>query len=240
MIRVWDEPAWVLHARDYGESSQIVELLTGHEGRVGIIARGVKRIRRGQRLEPFIPWIVSWSGHENRLPTLKSAERAGPPTNLRDHALWAAFHLHDLILRMTERFEPLVSLYSRYTGALEALGSGAPPARVVCLFERDLLTDLGYGLNLLEEAVTREPIDPSAFYDFDAWSGARRMPAGTVSGIEGRVLLDLAHGAWTDGASLQSGRRLLEGVYAAHAGGRNPGVRSWMESLLHFTRRHGA
>ncbi len=239
MIRVWDEPAWVLHTRDYGETSQIVELLTRREGRIGLLARGTRRSPKTQRLEPFTPWSVCWSGHENRLPTLRSAERAGPPVCLRGHALWAGFHLHDLILRLTERFEPLVSLYARYTGALSALEEGIPPAQVVCLFERDLLVELGYGLNLLEEAGSREPIRPAAHYEFDPGSGARRLPDG-VSGIEGRVLLDLSHGSWSDEASLQASRRLLEGVYAFHGRGQSPGVRPWVESLLLFARRHGA
>lgn len=239
MIRVWDEPAWVLHTRDYGETSQIVELLTGREGRIGVLARGTRRSRRTSRLEPFTPWSVSWSGGENRLPTLRGAERAGPPVHLKGDALWAGFHLHELILRLTERFEPLISLYARYTGALDALGEGVPPAQVVCLFERDLLVELGYGLNLLEEAGSREPIHPAAHYAFDPCSGARRLPAG-VSGIEGRVLLDLAHGTLSNEVSLKASRSLLEGVYTFHGKGQSPGVRPWMESLLVFAKRHGA
>jgi DNA repair protein RecO (recombination protein O) len=239
MIRVWDEPAWVLHARNYGETSQIVELLTAHEGRIGLLARGTRRSPKAPRLEPFTPWSVSWSGGEGRLPTLRNAERAGPPARLQGHALWAGFHLHDLMLRLTERFEPLASLHARYTGALSALEQGIPPAQVVCRFERDLLAELGYGLNLREEAGSREPIHPAAHYEFDPGSGARRLPEG-VSGIEGRVLLDLAQGSWGDEASLLASRRLLERVYAFHGRGQNPGVRPWMESLLLFARRHGA
>src|SRR3546814_14196517 len=36
------EPAYVLHARPWRETSLLLELLTGNHGRIGLVARGVQ------------------------------------------------------------------------------------------------------------------------------------------------------------------------------------------------------
>ena len=45
-MRVPDQPAYVLHARPWRETSLIVELLTRDQGRVGLVARGVQGPKR--------------------------------------------------------------------------------------------------------------------------------------------------------------------------------------------------
>ena len=42
-LRVLDEPAFVLHHYDWSESSRILEVLTRHQGRVALVAKGAKR-----------------------------------------------------------------------------------------------------------------------------------------------------------------------------------------------------
>jgi DNA repair protein RecO (recombination protein O) len=49
MPTVEPQPAYVLHARPYRETSLLLELLTLNDGRVGAIARGV----RGARGQPL-------------------------------------------------------------------------------------------------------------------------------------------------------------------------------------------
>jgi DNA repair protein RecO (recombination protein O) len=60
------QPAYLLHARDYRDTCLLVELLTEQGGRVGAVARGARRSRRGysQRaiLQPFQPLWVAWGG----------------------------------------------------------------------------------------------------------------------------------------------------------------------------------
>jgi DNA repair protein RecO (recombination protein O) len=55
-MRIEQQPAYVLHARPYRETSLLLECLTREHGRVGVIARGVRgekaRLKRAQ-LEPF-------------------------------------------------------------------------------------------------------------------------------------------------------------------------------------------
>ncbi len=236
MTRIWGEPAWVLHSRDFGESSQIAELLTYHHGRVNVMARGVKRMRHSGRLDVLTPWIVGWSGRDGHLATLTSAELHGVPVRLEGVALWAGFHLNDLILRMTGHHDPIMAVYDRYTEAILALQT-EHVARVVCLFERDLLTGLGYGLTLTEDADGRQPIEPGARYHFDPLSGPHRAHPAKGWSVTGESLLKLAEGRLDDRQSLDEARRLLASVYDAHLGPNTLRVRPWLETLMQFSGR---
>ena len=59
-----DQPAFVLHALPYRETSLIVEALTADYGRVALVARGAKRPRSELRgvLQAFQPLTLSWAG----------------------------------------------------------------------------------------------------------------------------------------------------------------------------------
>jgi DNA repair protein RecO (recombination protein O) len=60
-MRIEQQPAYVLHARPYRETSLLLECLTREHGRVGVVARGVRgersRLRRAL-LEPFQPMAI--------------------------------------------------------------------------------------------------------------------------------------------------------------------------------------
>jgi DNA repair protein RecO (recombination protein O) len=76
-----DQPAFVLHAYAYRETSLIVEALSASHGRVALVARGAKRPRSELRgvLQAFQPLTLSWAGG-GELKTLIRAEwRSGLP-----------------------------------------------------------------------------------------------------------------------------------------------------------------
>ena len=76
-----DQPAFVLHAYPYRETSLIVEAFTAEYGRVALVARGAKRPRSELRglLQAFQPLLLSWWGQQE-LKTLHKAEwRGGLP-----------------------------------------------------------------------------------------------------------------------------------------------------------------
>ena len=77
--RIEGEPAYVLHARAFRETSQLLEVFSAGHGRMGLLARGAKGGKGGGRaalLQPFTPLIVSWQGR-GELPQLVDVEPAG-------------------------------------------------------------------------------------------------------------------------------------------------------------------
>ena len=89
--RVNLDAAWLLHTRSYQESSLLLELFSRQYGRVGLVARGVRRSRTGRQglLQPFCPLLCSWISR-GELGTLTEVERSpGQPLLLRELALRA-------------------------------------------------------------------------------------------------------------------------------------------------------
>ena len=54
------QPAFLIHHRDYTDSSRIVELLTRGHGRISLFARGARRAKSPLRplLQPCVPLLV--------------------------------------------------------------------------------------------------------------------------------------------------------------------------------------
>ena len=75
-MRVEGQPAFILHSRPYRETSLLIECLTRDHGRIGLVARGVRRERtRVSRasLQPLTPVQLGWSGR-GELATLSQVE----------------------------------------------------------------------------------------------------------------------------------------------------------------------
>jgi DNA repair protein RecO (recombination protein O) len=94
----------------YGEADRILHLYTPHRGRVGAIAKGVRRAksRFGGRLEPFFRLqLVLYEGRSDLL-TVTSAETVAPHARLRTDAaaLDAAARACDAVGRLFETTEP--------------------------------------------------------------------------------------------------------------------------------------
>ena len=86
--RVQLEPAWVLKAQPYADTSLLVDVFTRSHGRVGLIARGVRSAKSRSRalLQAFRPLVLSWSGG-GELGALGAVEADGAPIELAQEAI---------------------------------------------------------------------------------------------------------------------------------------------------------
>src|SRR5437763_16220263 len=164
-LRRDDQPAFVLHAYPYRETSLIVEAFTPDFGRVALVARGAKRPRSELRglLQGFQPLLLSWSGQQELKTLLKAEWRGGLP-RVGGGALLCGFYLNELLLKLLPREDPHPELFRHYGNALARLAATADHAPVLRQFEVELLAALGYALPLEREADTGRRIDPAARY----------------------------------------------------------------------------
>ncbi|MCE5233414.1 MAG: DNA repair protein RecO [Mizugakiibacter sp.] len=226
-MRIDQQPAYVLHARAYRETSLLLECLTRDHGRVGLVARGVRRERARlarAELEPFLPLALSWSAR-GELGTLVGAEAAGAPQRLVGDALLAGLYLNELVVRLVARQDAHPELFGAYALALGRLAGGEPLAWTLRRFERDLLDALGYGLQLACEAESDAPLRPDADYVYLPEYGPlpwRGQPGPRVRGAD---LLALDADVAPDAEGLAALRRLMRAVIAAHLGGGE--LRAW-------------
>ena len=136
------ETVFVLHRRPYGETSLLVELFAEQSGRVGTVARGGRKPRRGSLpLEPFRPFRASWSGRGG-LRTLRGWEPAEGSPGMAGQSLYLGFYLNELLMRLCARFDPYPRVFAAYRETLNALAEGGRD-RPLRLFEAGLLRELG-------------------------------------------------------------------------------------------------
>jgi DNA repair protein RecO (recombination protein O) len=123
--------AVVLRSIRYGEADRIVHLYTPHRGRVGAIAKGVRRSRSrfGGRLEPFFRLDLLLHEGRGELLTVTAADTVDGYARLRDdgRALDAAARACDAVGRLFETNEPHPDVFNLLCNELALLDSD--PAR---------------------------------------------------------------------------------------------------------------
>jgi DNA repair protein RecO (recombination protein O) len=172
-MRVEAQPAFILHARPYRETSLLIDAFTREHGRVGLVARGVRsersRMPRGV-LQPLQPLLLDWVAR-GELGTLTAAEMASAPFALSGDALLAAMYVNELVLRLSGRNDAHSAAFDAYAQCLPRLADESDMAWTLRRFERDFLADIGYALALTQTA-GGDAIDADGEYSYDPESGA--------------------------------------------------------------------
>jgi len=224
--RVSLERAFLLHHRPWSDTSRILELMTRNHGRVTLFARGARRPGSALRgvLQPFVPLLVSWAGQADG-GTLTGAEIDGGLRTLPPPQLMSGFYLNELLLQLLPREDGHQRLFDAYATALEQLAE-SPGHRALRVFERVLLAELGYGLELDREASSGEPLDPDRYYHFQPGRGALavRDAASDPEAIQGRDMLAVSCGDLDQPAALSAARRIMRAAIGHCLDGR--GLRS--------------
>ena len=231
--RVDHQPAFVLHATPWRETSMIVEMLTRDHGRVALVARGAKRPTSHFRglLSPFNPLAIGWSGR-NEIKTLVRADWLGGMQPLRGDALLAAFYANELLVRLLARFDPHERLFAGYVELLRELSQEQRHDAALRGFELDLLADVGYAVPL-DRCIDGDPIDADAWYRFDAGHGAQRVDAKAhdIEPVRGRTLLAMATRTFDDERNAAEAKALLRRLIRYHLGGKPLNTRRILQDL---------
>ena len=221
--RVDLEPAFVLHARPWRETSLLVEAFSLNHGRLGLIARGARRPKSRMRglLQPFTPLLLSWRDR-GELATLTGAESEGTVLPLTGSAAIIGFYVNELLLRFLHRHDPEPALFAHYRAAVDAIAHGGDAEPVLRIFEKRLLQAAGYALELEREARTGLAIEPDARYRYTTRVGPERWTDGTGSGVcvSGSTLLALAREDLGGHSALREAKRLLRSIIDEHCDGR--------------------
>lgn len=216
--------AFVLHARPYRETSQLVEVFCADFGRLTLVARGSRSPRSSWKalLQPFAPLSLTWQGRAD-LKTLISLESAGPPLSLRDVSLYSAMYINELLYYLLERQTAYADLFDYYHQAMQLLGEGGNPEPVLRQFELLLLEALGYGIDFLHDADSGLPIEPTGYYLYRAEYGFVRTPAssnGRIEAYQGQQILAMAAGHFSSKDELQAAKRFCRQALKPYLGNR--------------------
>lgn len=211
---------FVLHRRDYSDTSLLVEVFTAEQGRFPLLAKGAKRGRapRAALLQPFQPLLLAWRGR-GEVRTLTELDAAGRALMLIGETLYCGFYLNELLMRLLERQDAHEGLFAHYQAALLGLANCMPIDDVLRQFELQLLAELGYAPQLALEADGATPVRVEARYQYLDEQGPVLDSMGRES-IGGDTLLALAAGQSLVGDQIREARRLLRQLLAPHLGDR--------------------
>ena len=217
------EPSYVLHTRQYRESSLILEAFTREHGRAAIVARGARgsRSKWKNMLQPFRPLLLSWN-QRGEMGTLTGADQVASPPALAEEPLFCGIYANELLMRFLQRSDPHPNLFDRYRELLTALAAGASPQPPLRLFEKQLLEAAGFGMQLDREHGTAAAVSAEAWYDYVPESGPVRQEraAGSRDGlVSGGALLALQSGAIGQ-EHLAELKRLMRRLIAHYLGDR--------------------
>lgn len=243
-----DEPAFVLHAYAYRETSLIVEAFTRSHGRVGMVARGARRPRSELRglLQAFQPLTLSWTG-AGELKTLVHAEWRGGLPLLGGAALLCGFYANELVLKLLAREDAHAELFDDYGEMLAALAAdttAAGQAAVLRRFELQLLAATGYAMNLTHEARSGVPIAADRLYHYGPDHGAQAIAAHVADAagasrwlVRGATLLALAAGRYPDADTAGEAKRLMRQVLDHRLEARGMASRRIVRDLVALDER---
>ena len=220
--RVNNEPGFILHTYPFKETSVVAEVFSRSHGRVALIARGARRPASALRglMQPFTPLLLSWFG-KSEMKTLHAAEWQGGLVAPQGRALMCGFYLNELLLRLLARGDAHEMLYDRYLATLDQLAGEACSIdfeRILRCFEKDLLSEIGYGATFDVDADNGLPIDSGAHYVFQPERGALRTLKGTSAAdqpgcpVSGQTLIDLAANRFERQATLIEAKALMRSL----------------------------
>ncbi|MEJ2610073.1 MAG: DNA repair protein RecO [Candidatus Thiodiazotropha sp.] len=222
MSRIELIPAYLIHRRDYRDTSLLLELFSPTEGRFPAIAQGAKsgRSSRAILLQPFAPLRVSLRGR-GEVKRLTEVELDGHPLSLQGERVYCGFYINELLMRLIERGDPYPLLYDCYGENLARLASDEPADQCLREFELQLLAELGYGLLLNYTADTNKLIESDLLYEYHLEQG----PVLSLSGqselkIHGRTLICLHNREPLDKLGMREAKRLMRRILAHYLGDR--------------------
>ncbi len=214
--RINHEPAFLLTAKPWRESSLWLEMFSRRYGRVALLARSARTRQSELRgvLVPFVPVSASWYGSQE-LKTLHRAEWLGGWRQPQGRALFSGLYANELVYKLTAREDPHPALYDALHTLMRAVAEEPNHVAALRRFEWALLTELGFAPDLQHDE-HGQPVAAEQTY----WlrpehaplplAQAGGLPQHEAQGVavDGGTLIQLRNGIFDNGESLQQTLKL--------------------------------
>jgi DNA repair protein RecO (recombination protein O) len=230
MKRISLEPAYILHRRHYRETSVLLEVWSKQQGRLTVIAKGVRQAKSplSGLAQPFIPLLVTCAGR-GELLALSQLEINGMARILQGDYLFAGLYLNELLTCLLQKWDPHPQLFDSYEIALQGLELQRDLEPVLRSFEKSLLTELGYGVLPHDLKLAEHAFCAHSFYRFMTDQGFIKATASEVQDAASRLqhhvfsaqtLIAISREDWALPGVLAEAKRLTRIVLAPLLGAR--------------------
>jgi DNA repair protein RecO (recombination protein O) len=219
--------AFLLHRRDYRETSALADFFTLEHGVVSGVVKGARGSSKSQRmpLQPFVCLSISWLGI-NDLKTIKSVEAVDNAPLLSGAQLFCGLYVNELLLRLLNRYDPYPYLFEAYQDTLKKLMNCSKEQSDIVLrcFEKKVLSVLGYGLHFLQDSDGADVSD-RAHYLFESERGFIRMTAPITRDQQpfmyrGDILMAIDKDDYALQETRQAAKRLMRSALSYYLGGK--------------------
>ncbi|MBL4535004.1 DNA repair protein RecO [Actinobacillus pleuropneumoniae] len=233
MIENWHR-GFVLHRREYSETSLLVDFFTEEHGRITLLAKGARRPRSPLKavLQPFTPLLLRWSG-KGDLKTLTKAEPASLTLPMQTLALYSGFYVNEVLARVLENQTAYPELFQHYLQCMTRLATQPKQIEpILRTFEFQMLKALGYGVNFSICAATGDPVSPSMTYQFQENQGFIASLLQNNYTFLGKDLLAFEQLDFSDKATLQAAKRFTRMALKPYLGSQPLKSRELFQSIL--------
>lgn len=225
-MRIESQPAYILHTRNYRDSSLIVDFLTPDYGRVSGVVKGVRSNSKSAKqrrslLQPFVSLFISWSG-KSELKTITQFESRGMPIALQGKRLFSGLYVNELLSRLLQADEQHSEIYTLYEWVTNRLLDSDAIDVVLRHFELNLLSELGYGFDLSADIESGEALKPEQHYRFYPDRGFVQLEQGAPMApnlFKGEDILAIASGEFTE-QSRRAAKLLCRQALQSHLGNK--------------------
>ena len=223
-MRVETQLAYILHKRPFRDTSQILDVFTRDHGRLSLMSRGSRgsKSKIGGILQIFRPLLVSWQGR-GEMPFLNNTEIADiKAPSLSGRVLMSAMYINELLVYLLHKNDVHADVFDQYHECLYALEAASNIEIVLRLFEKNLLQQLGFGLNLVNDADTGQPVIAGRHYAYFFEHGPVLCDQSRASKmnpvVSGDSLLAYEQEQLLTGAQCAEIKALMRYVLSAHLG----------------------
>lgn len=232
MLAQWQR-GFVLHRREYSESSLLVDFFTENHGRITLLAKGARRIRSPLKalLQPFTPLLLQWSG-KGELKTLTKVD-GSLPLPMETLALYSGFYVNEVLVRVLESNTAYSELFQHYLQCITHLAT-QPQALEPTLrtFEFRILQALGYSVNFTNCAATGNPVEPQMLYQFYENQGFVASLLRNNNSFLGKDLLAFDCLDFSEKETQQAAKRFTRIALKPHLGSAPLKSRELFQSIL--------
>lgn len=226
---------YILHRRDYLESSLILEVISREYGRVSLVVKGAKRNKKqqGMAYNLYQKYYISWSG-KTELGTLTDIEFATAMNSLSPDKMMSGFYMNEIILRLFHKHEPHSDLFDSYDSAINKLSENKEENELLRYFEKHLLQSLGYGVVFDQDVDSGDAINIAQSYCYVINLGPSSDIKNQNTGINvsGKTLLELDNETLSSPESKKEAKTLLRTLLNQYLGSKPLASRQLYHSYI--------
>jgi DNA repair protein RecO (recombination protein O) len=233
-------PCYILHRRDYSETSLILEVFSREQGRVNLIAKGVKRNKKqqGESFNLYQQYNISWTA-KSELGTLTDIEFIASSRALKPELMMTGFYMNEIMLRLLHKHEPHPELFDSYETSINELINGASEQIILRYYEKTLLQSLGYGVILDHEVETGGSLehDKNYFYKFDYGPVSKNENKDLGVSVSGKTLLELDNETLSEQKNINEAKALLRTILDQHLGNKPLASKSLYQAYIKHKKK---